>query len=460
MPIHRALIANRGEIAVRVIRAAQALGIETVQAVSAADRDSQAAQMADRTVVIGPAPSKQSYLDARLIVHAAKATACDALHPGYGFLAERAELARLCSDNGITFVGPRADTIEALGDKLSARAVADRAGVPLIPGSDRIAGASEACTQATMLGYPVMMKAAAGGGGRGMFIARDAAEIEASFDKASTEALEAFGDGTLYMERYVENARHVEVQVVGDGAGGVLHFGERDCSVQRRYQKVVEEAPCAAMPGTLRGELHAAAVSLLASLDYLNAGTVEFLYDVDRAAFYFMEVNTRIQVEHPVSEQVTGVDLVQTQFQVASGESTLGEQSQIEVNGHAIEVRINAEDPARGFLPCPGRIVRWRPPPGAGIRVDSHCHDGYLVPPFYDSMIAKLIVTDVDRASAVARLRGALDDFAVDGLVTNLPLLRHIAAHADFASNTIDTRWLERTLLPAFEKGIATNGAY
>ena len=276
MPIHRALIANRGEIAVRVIRAAQALGIETVQAVSAADRDSQAAQMADQTVVIGPALSKQSYLDARLIVHAAKATACDALHPGYGFLAERAELARLCSDNGIIFVGPRADTIEALGDKLSARAVADRAGVPLIPGSDGIAGASEACTQATMLGYPVMMKAAAGGGGRGMFIARDAAEIEASFDKASTEALEAFGDGTLYMERYVENARHVEVQVVGDGAGGVLHFGERDCSVQRRYQKVVEEAPCAAMPGTLRGELHAAAVNLLASLNYLNAGTVEF----------------------------------------------------------------------------------------------------------------------------------------------------------------------------------------
>ena len=295
------------------------------------------------------------------------------------------------------------------------------------------------------------MKASAGGGGRGMFVARDDASIEDSFDKASTEALEAFGDGTLYMERYVENARHVEVQVVGDGAGRVVHFGERDCSVQRRYQKVVEEAPCAAMPDALRAELHASAVKLLSSMKYLNAGTVEFLYDVDREAFYFIEVNTRIQVEHPVSEQVTGTDLVQTQFRVAGGERVLGRQDQIRVSRHAIECRINAEDPYRGFLPSPGRISRWAPPAGAGIRVDSHCRDGYLVPPYYDSMIGKLIVTAADRPAAVARLSQALDTFEIDGLVTNLPLLRHIAKHPDFVANSIHTRWLEQTVLPAFE---------
>ena len=450
MAIHRTLVANRGEIAVRVIRAARALGIETVQVVSAADRDSAAARMADRTVVIGPPPSRLSYLNAQLIVHAALETGCDALHPGYGFLSERAELARLCADNGITFVGPTADTIGALGDKLRARAIAEAAGVPLVPGTDRIADIAAAQAAAERLGFPVLIKASAGGGGRGMFVARGADDIRASFDKSSSEAQEAFGDGTLYMERYVENARHVEVQVVGDGRGRVVHFGERDCSVQRRYQKVIEEAPCAAMPAALRAELHAAAVKLLGSMKYLNAGTVEFLYDVDREAVYFIEVNTRIQVEHPVSEQVTGCDLVQTQFRIAAGEHALARQDQIRVNRHAIECRINAEDAARNFMPSPGRIRRWRPPEGAGIRVDSHCHDGYLVPPYYDSMIAKLIVTAADRPAAVARLAAALAAFEIEGLTTNLPLLRFIVAQPDFVANRIHTRWLEQTVLPEF----------
>lgn len=450
MALNRILIANRGEIAVRVIRAAQALGLETVQAVSDADRDSEATRMADRAVVIGAAPSKRSYLDPRLIVHAAQATGCDAIHPGYGFLSERPELARLCVDHGITFVGPGADTIEALGDKLRARDMAAGAGVPLVPGTDKIADPGAARRAAEALGFPVVIKAAAGGGGRGMFVARDGASIDASFEKASAEALEAFGDGTLYTERYIENARHVEVQVMGDGKGRVVHFGERDCSVQRRYQKVIEEAPCVAMPDALRGELHNAAVTLLSSMKYLNAGTVEFLYDVHRSAFYFIEVNTRIQVEHPVSEQVTGVDLVQKQFHVAGGERALGRQDQIRINRHAIECRINAEDPARDFQPSPGRITRWQAPTGAGVRVDTHCHDGYTVPPFYDSMIAKLIVTAADRPAAVERLGRALDNFEIEGLVSNLPLLRAIVASTDFQANAIHTLWLEQTLLPAF----------
>jgi len=455
MTIRRVLVANRGEIAVRIIRAAHALGIEAVQAVSAADRDSAAARMADRVVVLGPAPSKLSYLDAKLVVHAAQTTGCDALHPGYGFLSERAALARLCADAGIVFVGPDADVIDALGDKLRARAIAAEAGVPLVPGTDQIASAADARKAAAVLGFPVVMKASAGGGGRGMFVARDDAMLDASFEKASTEALEAFGDGTLYMERYVENARHVEVQVAGDGAGRVVHYGERDCSVQRRYQKVVEEAPCALMPDTLRRELHASAVKLLSALKYRNAGTVEFLYDVPRGAFYFIEVNTRIQVEHPVSEQVTGCDLVQTQFRIAGGErGALPRQDQIQLARHAIECRLNAEDAARNFQPSPGRITRWAPPTGAGIRVDSHCTDGYLVPPYYDSMIGKLIVTAADRASCVARLADALDDFHIDGLVTNLPLLRYIARHEDFVENRFHTRWLEQTVLPAFENSI------
>ena len=450
MAISRVLSVNRGEIAARVVRAAQALGLETVQAVSAADRDSMAARLADRTVVLGPAPSRLSYLDPKLLVHAALATGCDALHPGYGFLSERAALAELCDEHGIAFVGPRAETIAALGDKLEAKAIARAAGVPLVPGTDRISNVAAAQAAAEDLGYPVLIKASAGGGGRGMFIARTAEDIAAGFDKASNEAREAFGDDTMYMERYVENARHVEVQVFGDGSGHVLHFGERDCSIQRRHQKVFEEAPCAAMPDALRAELHQAATALVASLNYRNAGTVEFLYDVDRQAIYFIEVNARIQVEHPVSEQITGFDLVQLQFRIAAGEPLRLTQPQIPIRGHAIEVRLNAEDPYHDFRPSPGRITEWSPPRGAGVRVDSHCYDGSLVPPFYDSMIGKLIVTAATREACVERLIGALDRCEIGGLTTNLPLLRFIARHPDFMHNHLNTRWLEKTGLPAF----------
>ncbi|MEM7466862.1 MAG: acetyl-CoA carboxylase biotin carboxylase subunit [Pseudomonadota bacterium] len=453
--MQRVFVANRGEIALRVNRAAHALGLETVQAVSAADQHSMAAEVADRSVVIGPAQSKQSYLDPKLIVHAAKLTGCDALHPGYGFLSERAELAALCVEHDINFVGPNSETIHALGDKLQARKLAAEAGVPLVPGTDQIADSKAALVAAKELGFPVVMKASAGGGGRGMFVAREPSDIEDSFDKASAEALEAFGDGTLYIERYVENARHVEVQVLGDGCGKVVHFGERDCSVQRRYQKVFEESPCVAMPDATRDKLHAAAVKLVATMNYRNAGTVEFIYDVARDEFYFIEVNARIQVEHPVTEQVTGFDLVQWQLRIAQGEPLDLEQHNITVARHAIECRINAEDPHNNFLPSPGRLSAWHPPSGAGIRIDSHCRAGYLIPPYYDSMIGKLIVTAGDREATVERLVSALNAFQIDGIKTNLPLLKFVANSDAFKQNNIDTRWLEREGLPDFETNAA-----
>jgi acetyl-CoA carboxylase, biotin carboxylase subunit len=448
MAIKRLFIANRGEIALRIVRAAQALNVETVIAVSDADRDSAAARLVDRIVVIGPASAAKSYLDPRLIVHAARETGCDGLHPGYGFLSERAILPRLCAEHDIAFVGPEADVIDALGDKLRARAMAKAAGVPLVPGSDGIASAADARVEGDRIGYPVLLKASAGGGGRGMVIANNADEAEAGFHRASAEAVAAFGDGTLFMERFVPLARHVEVQLMGDGKGKVLHFGERDCSVQRRYQKLVEEAPCAAMSDDLRQQLHASAVSLAASVNYRNAGTAEFLFDVVRQEFYFIEVNARIQVEHPVSEMIAGFDLVQEQIRIAGGAGLSVAQRDVELSGHAIECRINAEDVGRDFLPSPGRITRWEPPVGQGIRLDSHMSAGAMIPPFYDSMIGKLIVHGSDRADAIARLAAALDAFHVEGVPTTIDLHRAIVTHPDFIANRIHTRWLEQVLLP------------
>jgi acetyl-CoA carboxylase biotin carboxylase subunit len=447
MALRRVLIANRGEIALRIVRAAKGLGMETVLAASAADRESLAAREADRVVILGPAPARASYLNAELVVHAARATGCDALHPGYGFLSERASLAKLCEENGIAFVGPSSPSIAAVGDKLAARRLARAAGVAMTPGSAKLESAEDALAFAQEIGFPVVTKASAGGGGRGMVVARDARALTEGFERAAQEAREAFGDGTLYLERYVERARHVEVQALGLGDGRVLHFGERDCSMQRRYQKMIEEAPAAALPEPTRARLHKAAVDLLASIHYRNAGTVEFLYDVERDDFYFMEVNARIQVEHPVSEMVTGADLIRWQLEIAGGSPPALRQDEISASGHAIEARILAEDPARGFLPSPGRVTRWRPPQGEGVRVDSAMFAGALVPPYYDSMIAKLIVHAGDRPRAVAKLGQALAAFEVEGVATNIPLLREIVAHPDFVANRLDTRWLENVFL-------------
>ncbi len=444
MPLQRLFVANRGEIAVRILRTARQLGMQTVLGVSEADKGGLGAEMADRVVVLGPAPASRSYLDVRLVVHAAKATGCDVLHPGYGFLSEKAALSQLCDEAGLVFVGPRPETIEALGDKLAARAVARSIGVPTVPGTDAVASVSDARRAAAELGYPVVMKASAGGGGRGMFKATGPSELEASFDRASREAENAFGDGRLYVERFVEQARHVEVQIVGDGQGGVIHFGERDCSVQRRYQKLVEEAPAVTLSPAARARLHEAAVRLTSHACYRNAGTVEFLYDVSRDDIYFIEVNSRIQVEHPVTEEITGQDLIAWQLRVASGEGIAGiGHVEIKPRGHAIECRINAEDPRNGFSPSPGRITRWVPPVGEGIRLDTHARQGYLVPPYYDSMIGKLIAHGPDRAAAIQRLLQAIDQFVIEGPKTTLALARTIVGHEDFRNNRLSTRWLE-----------------
>jgi len=436
------------------VRAAQALNMETVVAVSDADRDSAAARLADRSIVLGPAQAARSYLDPQLIVHAAKATGCDGLHPGYGFLSERAILPRLCAANGIAFVGPEPEVIESLGDKIQARAMARAAGVPLVPGCDAVATAADARREGDRIGYPVLLKAAAGGGGRGMVIANNGDEAEVGFYLASAEAVASFGDGTLFMERFVPEARHVEVQLMGDGKGNVIHFGERDCSVQRRYQKLIEEAPCVAMPEHLRKQLHESACALAASVNYRNAGTCEFLFDVVRQEFYFIEVNARIQVEHPVSEMISGFDLVQEQLRIAGGAGLSLKQDEVVLSGHAIECRINAEDTSRDFMPSPGRISRWSPPEGDGIRLDSHMSEGAMIPPYYDSMIGKLIVHAPTRDAAIDRLDAALGDFKVEGIATTIGLHREIIAHPDFRANRIHTRWLEQVLL-ADRKGAA-----
>ena len=446
----RLFVANRGEIAVRILTAAKSIGLETVLGVSAADRCGLGPELADRVVVLGPAVPAGSYLDENLTLQAAVSTGCDALHPGYGFLSERASLARLCEAEGVLFVGPRAETIEALGDKLNARKLATASDVPLLPGTPALHSVDEACGDAAEIGYPVVIKASAGGGGRGMFLAECADDIRAGFTRASEEARAAFGSGLMYMERFIRNARHVEVQVFGDGEGKVLHFGERDCSVQRRYQKLIEESPCRILPETTRARLHDAAVNLASDLEYRNAGTVEFLYDADRDEFYFIEVNARIQVEHPVSELVTDADLVALQLKVALGEPLALSQSDIEVQGHAIECRINAEDPDHGFRPAPGDITSWSPPGGDGIRLDTHCRAGERVSPYYDSMIGKLIARGDDREDAIDRLDRALGVFEIGGLRTNLALQQFVVQHPDFRNNAISTRWLEQTGLPAF----------
>jgi acetyl-CoA carboxylase biotin carboxylase subunit len=448
--IQRLFVANRGEIAVRIIRACQRLGIEAVVAVSDVDRNSLAAQLATRAVCIGPAAASQSYLRAETLVAAAVGSGCQALHPGYGFLSERPAFARMCEHAGLLFVGPRAESIEAMGEKLAAVHIAEQAGVPRVPGSDRIETIEEARRAAERIGFPLLIKANAGGGGRGMRLVHEARDLAGAIESAASEARAAFGDPMLYIEKFISLARHVEVQVLGDGKGSVVHLGERDCSTQRRYQKLIEEAPSPVIDHRVRRQMTDAAVSLAAQVAYRGAGTVEFVYDPESQKFYFLEMNTRIQVEHPVTEMVTGRDLVVEQIQIAAGEPISFVQKDVELGGHAIECRINAEDPARNFMPCPGRIEIWDPPStGNHLRVDTHCYAGYVVPPHYDSLLAKVIVHAPDRSSAIRSMSEALAGFAVSGVATTIPFHRTVLADGDFRSAAIHTRWVDQEFLPA-----------
>ncbi len=438
----KVMIANRGEIALRVIRACRELGVETVAVFSEADRESLHVRFADDDVCIGPPPGRQSYLRIPHLIAAAEVTGADAIHPGYGFLAENAEFADTCAASGIAFIGPTGDQIRAMGDKASARRLAHEAGVPTVPGSPGVmTDPDQALEVATEIGFPVIIKATAGGGGKGMRIARSADEFSQLFSLAQNEALSAFGNGDVYVERYLARPRHVEIQVLGDRHGRVIHLGERDCSVQRRHQKLIEESPSPALTPELREAMGSAAVQLASAIDYVGAGTVEFLLDED-GSFYFMEMNTRIQVEHPVTEMVTGWDLVKEQVRVAAGEPLPVEP--VHLTGHSIEVRINAEDPYRNFQPSPGLITAYHPPGGPGVRVDTHVYAGYTVPPYYDSLLAKLIVHGRDRAEALARMGQALDSFILEGVTTTIPFLARVMRHPDFVAGRVDTKFLER----------------
>ncbi|MEZ5796312.1 MAG: acetyl-CoA carboxylase biotin carboxylase subunit [Paracoccaceae bacterium] len=441
--LKKLLVANRGEIAVRVIRAAQDLGIATVAVYSEADRDSLHVQIADEAVLIGPPAARKSYLDQAAILRAAEETGADSIHPGYGFLAENAAFAEACATAGLVFVGPSAEAIRTMGDKVAARSAAHAAGVPVVPGSmGRVADIEAARLVLQETGFPVMIKAAAGGGGRGIRIASDLAGFETAFPQAAAEALAAFGDGGLYMERVIGKARHIEVQVLGDGRDAV-HCWERECSLQRRRQKVWEEAPSRALSDRVRDELCQSAVRLARAVGYSGAGTVEYLYDDEADRFYFIEMNTRIQVEHPVTEMITGVDLVAEGLRIAGGEPLRLRQSAIEARGHAIEVRLNAEDPSRDFAPFPGTVTGLRVPGGPGVRFESMLYAGYTVPPFYDSLLAKLVVHAETREAAIARLVRALRETRIDGLRTTRPLFLALAEDASVQAGAVHTRWLE-----------------
>jgi acetyl-CoA carboxylase biotin carboxylase subunit len=444
MTSKRILIANRGEIALRILHTCHRLGIETVLAASEADRDSLPARLATRTLCIGPGRSSESYLKIPTLIQAAKGAGADAIHPGYGFLSERAEFAAACEQNGITFIGPTARQLEAVGDKLRARIAAISAQVPVVPGGE-CSTLAVAQTLARELGTPLLVKAVGGGGGRGLKRIDDLAALPAALELAAAEAGAAFGDARVYLERFV-TGRHIEVQVLGDGAGRVIHLGERDCSVQRRYQKLIEETPAPHLPASLRARLHAAAVRFAASLDYRGAGTVEFLVDTARDEFYFLEMNARIQVEHPVTEAVTGIDLVEQQIAIAMGEGLRLRQEHINLRGAAIECRVNAEDPARNFQPSPGLVTDAAWPAGDGIRVDTHIESDSRVPPFYDSLLGKVIASGADRAQALSRLATAIDATRIVGVANNLGLHAALLADPEFRRGGVDTGYLARWL--------------
>lgn len=447
----RVLIANRGEIAVRIVRACRELGIRTVAVYSQADEKSLHVQMADEAICIGPPAPKDSYLKIANIISAAEVADVDAIHPGYGFLAENAHFAEICQSCNIAFIGPTPDNIRAMGDKAVARQTMRKAGVPITPGSDGIlTSADEALKFAREVGYPVLVKAAAGGGGKGMRIARNDVSLAQSFMTASSEAERAFGNPAVYMEKFVENARHIEVQIIADHHGSVVHLGERDCSIQRRHQKVIEEAPSPGLPADVRRRILRAAVRAAEFTGYRNAGTVEFLYDVHSHEFFFMEMNTRIQVEHPVTEEIAGVDLIKEQIRVAAGEKLSFSQRDVEPKGHAVEFRVNAEDPFCGFTPAPGVVAFVHFPGGRSVRVDSHVYSGYEISPYYDSMIAKIVAVGRHRAEALAVLGRALHEFTLEGVPTTVPLGQALLSDVRFLRGEYTTAYLDDFMQNSF----------
>ncbi len=447
MSLGKVLIANRGEIALRILRSCRELGIATVAVYSTTDRNALHVQLADEAVCVGDSPSNKSYLNVPNIIAAATSRGVDAIHPGYGFLAENDRFAEICKDHGIVFIGPSPHAIRSMGDKATAKSTMIKVGVPTVPGSQGLlASCEEAASLASEMGYPVMIKATAGGGGRGMRLVNSAETIEELFKAAQGESEAAFGNGGLYMEKFIDKPRHVEVQILADSFGNVVHLGERDCSIQRRHQKLLEESPSPALDKELRLRMGQAAVSAAKSINYEGAGTVEFL--LDRSGnFYFMEMNTRIQVEHPVTEMVTGIDLVAEQLRIAGGESISFTQDQVQLNGHSIECRINAEDSSHNFRPSPGRITGWLPPGGPGVRVDSHVYTGYDIPPFYDSLIGKVIVWGNDRETALKRMKRALNECAVTGIPTTIDFHLKLLDRGEFIRGDVHTKFVEQEML-------------
>lgn len=441
---NKILIANRGEIAVRIIRACREMGIRTVAVYSEADKDCLHTLLADEAICIGPAPSSQSYLNMERILSATVAMKADAIHPGFGFLSENARFAKLCQQCNITFIGPSAEIINRMGNKSEARNTMMQAGVPVVPGSkEPVYTAEDGLAMAKEIGFPVMIKASSGGGGKGMRISRSEEDFREHFNAAQLESVKGFSDDTMYIEKYIEKPRHVEFQIMGDKFGHVVHLGERDCSIQRRHQKVMEESPCEVISPELRKKMGEVAVKAAKAVNYENAGTIEFLLDKDKN-FYFMEMNTRIQVEHPVTEMVSGIDLIKEQIRVAAGEPLSVSQEDIQIKGHAIECRINAENPKKHFMPCPGRITNVHIPGGNGVRVDTHIYNGYKVPANYDSMLMKLIVYDKDRASAIAKMRSALGEVIIEGIETNIDFQYEILENEAFQKGDTDTGFIEK----------------